>query len=87
MEVRVARLDTCPKPSKVVGFTILHKPTGKSLYLDAFVPLEECGDPELQRTDRDIAAKAWEMVKPGATQWIAEIEKKDKSIVGTLIDI
>lgn len=83
MEVRIARLDTCPTPSKVVGFTILHKPTGKSLYLDAFVPIDDCAD----ATEHEIAQKAWSTVKPNATQWIEELEKKESSLIGTIIDI
>lgn len=78
MDVHVARFDSCPKPSKVVGFTIVHKSTKKSLYLDAFVPLDECED----ATDHEVAQKAWQRVKPGATQWIAEIDKNAKSVVG-----
>jgi hypothetical protein len=81
MEVRVARIDTCPKPSRIVGFTILHKPSGKSLYLDAFVPLDECPD-----TDQAVAHKAWESIKPNATRWVEEVDKNESSIVGTLIN-
>ena len=83
MEVRIARLDTCPKPSKVVGFTILHKPTGKSLYLDAFVPLEDC----LDLTEHEITQKAWQTVKKSATQWVEDLEKKERSLVGSLVEI
>ena len=83
MEVRVARIDTCPKPSKIVGFTITHVPSGKSLYLDAFVPLEECG----KETEHDIAQHAWLQIKPDATRWIAELDKKNNSIIGTVLDI
>lgn len=83
MEVRVARIDTCPTPSKIVGFTITHGPTGKSLYLDAFVPLAECDT----KTEHDIAQQAWLQIKPDATHWIAGLDKKTNSIVGTILSV
>ena len=84
MEVRVARIDACPKPSKIVGFTILHKPTGKSLYLDAFIPLDECTE---TITEHEVVDKAWQQIKPNATHWSAEMDKKESSLVGTVIDL
>jgi hypothetical protein len=84
MEVRVARIDPCPKPSKIVGFTILHKPTGKSLYLDAFIPIDEC--PETT-TDQEVVDKAWQRIKPNAMHWSTEMDKKESSLIGTVIDI
>lgn len=83
MEVRIARLDVCPTPSKVVGFTITHVATGKSLYLDAFVDLEDIGQ---NASEHDVAKMAWEQVKPNATHWISELDKKNTSIVGSLLD-
>jgi hypothetical protein len=83
MEVRIARIDECPRPSKVVGFSITHEPTGKSLYLDAFVPLTDCE----HATEHEIAKKGWGQVKPAATQWIEDLDKKRNSIIGSVLDI
>jgi len=79
MEVRIARLDTCPKPSHVVGFTILHQPSSRSLYLDAFVPLEDDEHPNEQA----IVDKGWALVQQAAESWIDECEKKQSSLVGS----
>ena len=79
MEVRIARLDTCPKPSHVVGFTILHQPSARSLYLDAFVPLDDVEGTE----EQDIVDKGWALVQQAAEQWIEECEKKSSSLVGS----
>lgn len=83
MEVRVARLDKCPAPSHVVGFTILHTPSSRSLYLDAFVPLDSCDGHE---TEEQIVEKGWELVQKAAENWIDECEKKSSSLVGSIFD-
>jgi hypothetical protein len=83
MEVRVARMDTCPKPSHVVGFTIQHPPSQKSLYLDAFVPLDGMPD---NATETEIAKKGWAMIKDAANAWLDECEKKSSSLVGSVFE-
>ena len=83
MEVRIARMDTCPKPSHVIGFTIQHPPSQKSLYLDAFVPLESVA---AGASDADIAKQGWELIKDAATSWIDECDKKSSSLVGSVFD-
>ena len=83
MEVRIARMDTCPKPAHVVGFTIMHPPSQKSLYLDAFVSLDTV--PE-NADEAEIAKKGWALVKEAATAWIAECDKKTSSLVGSIFD-
>ena len=83
MEVRIARIDTCDVPSHVIGYTILHKPTKKTLYLDAFVPIDSCTQ---QDTETMIVKKGWDMVKSSADQWIAELEKQQHSLIGTVFD-
>lgn len=79
MEVRIARIDTCPTPSHVVGYTILHKPSGKTLYLDAFIPLDESSETE-------IVKKGWEKVKTTAENWIEELDNPSTSLVGSVFD-
>lgn len=83
MEVRIARIDECPKPSHVIGFTITHTPSKRSLYLDAFVPLDSI--PE-EATEQDVVKKGWAQVKPAAENWTKECDEKSKSLVGTVID-
>lgn len=83
MEVRIARIDKCDVPSHVVGYTILHKPSKKTLYLDAFVPYDTC---DTSAPESEIVKKGWAHVKANAEHWIAELEKQDTSLVGTLFE-
>ena len=81
MEVRIARIDTCEAPSHVVGYTILHKSSKKTLYLDAFVPLDSCDND----TEAEIVKKGWVLVKPNAERWIEELDKQHTSLVGSVL--
>lgn len=79
--ITIARIDTCDTPSHIVGFAITHQPSGKSVYLDSFVPLD--GAPSSQDA---IVKLAYENIKSNVDAFVRECDSTQKSIVGKTFD-
>ena len=82
MQIQIARVDQCKEPSHIVGFAITHRESGKSVYLDAFVPLHESEG--LSR--EELVAKAYSTIKPAVDQFEKECTAATTSIVGKTFD-
>lgn len=80
MQVQIARIDECPQPSKIVGFALRHEASGKSMYVDAFVPLSEIEGV----SESDIVTRAFERIRSSVTAFEAECSKE--TVVGKLVD-
>lgn len=79
MQIQIARIDQCKEPCHIVGFAITHPETGKSVYLDAFVPLSSV--PE-DSSKEDLVQKAYERIQSSVDQFEKECTSQQESIIG-----
>ena len=83
MQIQIARVDTCQQPSYIVGFAIQHE-SGKSVYLDAFVPLDSV---DAESTSQEVlVAKAYESIKSSVEAFKKECDVHSSSVVGKKFD-
>jgi hypothetical protein len=78
--VHIARADTCPEPSHIIGFRVVHTETGKSVFIDSFVPMSV--------EDKDeIISQAYEKIKSTVEQFEKECSQSSTSLIGQELDI
>lgn len=83
LAIQVARVDQCSAPSHLVGFSVTHTETKRSIYLDAFVPKDEAGE----SPDQDALVKmAYARLEKTIQQFQAECEQQQQSIIGKKYD-
>lgn len=83
MAVQVARIDPCDVPSYVVGFSVTHVPTKRSLYLDAFIPKTEI---DKEGDQDELVKKAYDRLEKTIKQFQSECENQQTSIIGKRFD-
>jgi flagellar hook assembly protein FlgD len=81
MKIQIARVDQCKEPSHIIGFTVTHE-SGKSIYLDAFVPLSE----EFA-SDEEMVKKAYENVSSSIEAFNKECSAQAESMIGKQFDM
>ena len=83
VQVQVARADTCSEPSHIVGFRIAHEKSGKSVFVDSFVPFSEVEG----KSKEDIITIAYQKIKQTVEAFEKECEQQQDSLVGKTLDI
>lgn len=82
MQVQVARADTCAEPSHIIGFRIAHEKSGKSVFVDSFVPFSEVED----KSKEEIITIAYEKIKQTIEAFEKECEQQQDTLVGRQLD-
>ena len=83
MNIQIARIDTAKEPCHIVGFAVTHQESGKSVYLDAFVPLSSV--PE-SISKEELVKKAYEGISASIDQFEKECTQQAESIIGKKFD-
>lgn len=83
MNIQIARIDTAKEPCHIVGFAVTHQESGKSVYLDSFVPLSSVAD---DISKEDLVKKAYESIAASVEQFEKECTQQAESIIGKKFD-
>jgi hypothetical protein len=83
MNIQIARIDTAKEPCHIVGFAITHQESGKSVYLDSFVPLSSVAD---DVSKEELVKKAYDTIAASVQQFEKECTQQATSIVGKRFD-
>jgi hypothetical protein len=83
MNIQIARIDTAKEPCHIVGFAITHQESGKSVYLDSFVPLSSVSD---DVSKEELVKKAYDNIAASVQQFEKECTLQVSSIVGKRFD-
>jgi len=86
-KITIARFGPYPADepvSYVVGFTVTHAPTGRSMYRDCTVPFTDLAS---AHTDDDVIAAAWNGLKEYVEVWCGACGAKSHVIGSTFVPL